>query len=521
MTIEAQALEQENPYEPVRQLLEELIAELSSTDSHALTTSGLEALIHQDGIELMRLLLQAHLDERGLGKATHRVINSDAKELPYQRQRMRWVESLFGRVCLNRVGYEAKGHSIVYPLDANLNLPKEVYSLGVRKRIAMESVKVSYDEALCSLSTTTGAQVPKRQAEELVVRAATDFEQFYQRDSSAEDPPKEVSILVLSTDGKGVVMREQDLRPQTRKAAQSSKRKLESKLSKGEKHGRKRMATVASVYEIAPYRRTPEQVESAIMKRLRLVETQRPRPHNKRVWASLQREPKQVIEEVFAESLRRDPSQQRSWVALVDGNETQLSLLSQQAQTHSVELSIILDLMHVLSYLWKAAYAFWEEGSAEAERWVEQRLVKLLQGKASSVAAGMRCSATAQGLTAPERKPVDKCADYLLKYKQFLRYDSYLAQGYPICSGVIEGTCRHLINDRMDRTGARWRLVGAEAVLQLRSIYASGDFEEYWKFHEACEQQRTHASRYAQATLPTLKKPQQDKVLSSKLPLLA
>ena len=106
-----------------------------------------------------------------------------------------------------------------------------------------------------------------------------------------------------------------------------------------------------------------------------------------------------------------------------------------------------------------------------------------------------------------QRKPVDKCADYLLKYKAFLNYDRYLAQGFPICSGVIEGTCRHLINDRMDRTGARWSLKGAEAVLKLRSLYASGDLEDYWTFHERQEQQRNHTSRYADNKLPQLQTP--------------
>ena len=169
------------------------------------------------------------------------------------------------------------------------------------------------------------------------------------------------------------------------------------------------------------------------------------------MWASLQKEPKDVIGEVFEEALRRDPKQQKQWVALVDGNKTQLDLLEQSAKKHAVGLTIILDLMHVLSYLWKAAYAFHSEGSKESEQWVAQRLLKSLCGRAAYVAGGIRRSATRLGLSEAQRKPVDKCADYLLKYKEFLDYETFLAQGFPICSGVIEGTCRHLINDRMER----------------------------------------------------------------------
>ena len=131
------------------------------------------------------------------------------------------------------------------------------------------------------------------------------------------------------------------------------------------------------------------------------------------------------------------------------------------------------------------------------EAWVGERLLAVLEGRASLVAAGMRRSATRRELSAEERKPVDVCARYLLKHKAYLRYHEYLAAGLPIATGVIEGACRHLIKDRMDVTGARWSLAGAEAVLRLRALRASGDFDEYWRFHEQQEYQRNHAARYA------------------------
>ena len=176
--------------------------------------------------------------------------------------------------------------------------------------------------------------------------------------------------------------------------------------------------------------------------------------------------------------------------------------------------------MHVLSYLWKASHAFFQQGSKESEEWVAKRLLKLLSGQASYVAGGIRRSATLHNLSEAQRQPVDKCANYLLKYKEFLDYDTYLAQGFPICSGVIEGTCRHLINDRMDRTGARWRLKGAEAVLKLRSLYASGHLEDYWTFHEQQEQQRNHTSRYDDKKLPPLQTPYDDTTGSRHLNLV-
>ena len=142
------------------------------------------------------------------------------------------------------------------------------------------------------------------------------------------------------------------------------------------------------------------------------------------------------------------------------------------------------------------------KATPEAEEWVTERLAAVLHGKSSDVAAGMRRSATLRNLSAKDRIGVDDCADYLLKYADFLHYNSSLALGLPIATGVIEGACRHLIQDRMDITGARWSLVGAEAVLRLRSLRSSGDFDAYWRYHENQEYERNHVARYENKRVP-------------------
>ena len=150
----------------------------------------------------------------------------------------------------------------------------------------------------------------------------------------------------------------------------------------------------------------------------------------------------------------------------------------------------------MIEYLWKAAFVFHSHTSKQAEAWVSKRLLLILEGKSSIVAAGMRRSATLRQLTPSERKPVDTCAKYLLNNAAYLKYDHYLKAGLPIATGVIEGACRHLIKDRMDITGARWSLKGAEAVLRLRSLYISGDWHEYWRFHLKQEYKRNHNALY-------------------------
>jgi hypothetical protein len=185
-------------------------------------------------------------------------------------------------------------------------------------------------------------------------------------------------------------------------------------------------------------------------------------------------------------------------------NETQLRLIKEIAAKRGVEVTIQLDVIHVIEYLWRAAYCFHEDRTPEAEAWVTERLLEILRGKSSDVAAGIRRSATLRGLERDARSAADDCADYLLKYRGHLDYDIALAAGLPIAAGVIEGACRYLVKDRMDITGARWGLAGAEAILRLRALRASGDFDEYWAFHEQREHARNHAARYAGPPPPTI-----------------
>jgi hypothetical protein len=220
------------------------------------------------------------------------------------------------------------------------------------------------------------------------------------------------------------------------------------------------------------------------------------------VWASLEKEPEQVIEQALAEARHRDPAGEKTWVALVDGNKTQIRILRCMARKKGMDLTIIVDIIHVIGYLWTAGRAFHPESGPELENWVRHRLLEILRGKAGLMAGGMRRSATRRGLSPKARDPVDTCAHYLLKYSPYLRYDLYLSQGLPIATGVIEGACRHLVKDRMDVTGARWSLTGAEAVLRLRALRSSQDFNEYWAFHEAREYERTHQTLYAGGIVP-------------------
>jgi hypothetical protein len=493
----------EDVFAMAREKLEELIRYLQSAASREATHSELEDVLKGQGLQLLRMLYQAHLDDRGPGTAAGPVKGADGVQREQERLHERGLSTLFGEVRVRRIGYGAKGADSLHPLDAELNLPGEEYSLGLRRKAAEQAATVSFDETVSYLGRETGKDVGKRQVEELVRRAAEDFDAFYATRSPGAKAGTG-SLLVISSDGKGVVMLPRDLREPTRKRAQTKAHKLEKRLSKGEKRHAKRMASVAAVYTVAPQVRKPEDVVRTLAPQHEKQQTPPPRPENKRVWASLEKTPEQVIEEAFREGRRRDPEREKTWVALVDGNQPQLKILKRLARRYKTRLTIVLDIMHVADYLWAASLAFHDEASAGRETWVSQRLLAVLQGKASSVAAGMRRSATLRRLSADQRKPVDKCADYLLAYKSYLHYHRYLARGWPISTGVIEGACRHLVCERMDG-GARWSLQGAEAVLRLRALRSSGDFDQYWPYHQRQEYQRNHVARYADGKVVPVK----------------
>ncbi len=500
------AAQPQAPFDAATAAFDALMRRLHGSDVLGLAESEVERLIANDGREVLRCLLQGHIDLRSAAEPRVRVVGDDGVERRHVRiGAKRAVRSVFGDVAATRMAYTTPGVDARMPLDAALNLPPEKFSLELRRMIALTAARSSYDETVTSLGYSNGLRLGKRQVERAARAAAVDFNAFYAQTELTISPDETGDVLVITTDGKGVVMLPDSLRPATRRAARESKRKLKTRLSKGEKKGRKRMATVAAVYTVKRFVRRSEDVMATLRPvRDAAAPPKRPKPEHKRVWASLERDAADVIEEAFAEALFRDPNLQKRWVVCVDGAEHQLKLVREAAARLGVKVTIVVDLIHVIEYLWKAAHVLGKEGAARTEKWVQERLARVLAGDAGRVAGDLRRAATMRKLKPSRRKQVDTAANYLSKNKAMMRYDRYLADGLPIATGVIEGACRHLICDRMDITGARWSLAGAEAVLQLRALRSSGDFDQYWDFHEAAEARRNHASRYAAGHAPVL-----------------
>jgi hypothetical protein len=484
-----------------RELFDCEVAWLSSEEADSLSHGELEERLQVNARELYRQLVEDHLERRA--EHEHRieaVVGADGvRRASVERAHERPLVTVFGEVGVRRFAYRARGCQNLYPADGALNLPAEKHSHGLRRVCAIESARGSFQEACDATWRATGQRVAPRQLQQLARSSAVDFESFYA--SRQRDACEPGDALVLSCDGKGVVMRPDGLREATRKHAQSHTNKLKTRLSRGEKSGRKRMAEVAAVYEIEPVPRTVADILPANDAER---STQIPAPKAKHKWltASVTEDAATVVATMFQEAERRDPEHQRRWVALVDGNKHQIDRINAEANARKLKVTVLIDLIHVLEYLWKAVWCLFGEGDPAAELWVRSHAQQILAGNATKVAGQIRRQATQAGLEPDKRTGADTCATYLTNKHAYLDYPTALQNGWPIATGVIEGACRHLVKDRMDITGARWGLDGAEAILRLRAIRSNGDFEAYWKYHLAREQRRVHQSRYANGAIP-------------------
>jgi hypothetical protein len=487
-----------DPFAAAVSCFTQLVADLSGPDTLTAPHHEVEEMAAERGRELARLLLQGHLDLRA-SREEAELSHRDAAEraaLADGRTRLekghhRELATVVGSVRVSRCALRAPGRANCYPADAALSLPHERHSLGIRRLAVLEAVRGSYDTALEAITRRCGKVVGKRQIEHLVQAAAVDVAAFYA--ARIPQPASAGVLLVLSVDGKGIVMRPGHLREATRKAAERAKRTFRTRLATGEKAGRKRMATLAAVYDAAPSVRRPHDIIAPPGGRSD-QRTPRPGPKAQAKWltGSVEHDPQQVIAAAFDQAQARDPQHQRCWVVLVDGARHQLELIQAEAERRGVKIHIVLDLIHVIEKLWAASRCLFTATDSDAEDWIAGKAARILAGCAAQATGEMRTEADRRGLTEDQRAGIDKACHYLANNADFVHYDRALAAGWPIASGVIEGAARHLIADRLDITGSRWSVPGAEALLILRAVTSNGDFPAYWDFHVHAEHQRLH-----------------------------
>jgi hypothetical protein len=424
------------------------------------------------------------------------------------------VVTRLGEVRVRRIAYRSgvTGAGSLFPRDAVLNLPPLGYSWGLQRLAEMFCGAVSYEQAHEFVLAAAGISIGKRQLEQIIMAAAADAERFYQDQDrpgrqgplagtgdqaavpAAGEQEQGLPPLVISADGKGVAMLPGARRRRTR-APDQKVRIFGKRAGTGEKKGCKRMAETGCVLDvIAGQPRTPEQV----MRPDPGAGKKAPRAQDRWYACDITAGRDVTIGKIFDEADRRDPGHRRTWIALVDGDVYQLGLIQAQAAARGITLIILVDFIHVLEYLWKTAWCFHAPRDPAMEDWVIAQGLDILHGRTGEVIARIaRIAAEHPPKPGGEHaKIIRKTLHYLTAKQPWMDYPRALAEGWPIATGVIEGACRHLVQDRMGITGARWSLDGAQAMLWLRAINASGDTDAYWDYHITQEHQRNHLSRY-------------------------
>ena len=463
--------------------------------------SVLELALSERGREALRLAAQARLDLLTANEAEEAARTPASEEIEV-RSRTRQIESTFGRLRFRRRGHKEPGKRVRFPLDKALNLPADLYTHPLRQRVVGEARARAFDGVVEQIDTTTGGHVPKRQAEELAVAAAQDFATFYAQNVPANDGVDTSTLLMASCDSKGIRVLPDALRDATRKEAEAAAAEtvrgdpMESK--KPRLHD-KRMAVVTAVWEQQPTPRTPTDIVQELQRTpgTKRAKVRLARPQNKRLAASIEQGMAPMVSEMFDELDRRDPARQHPVGMLVDGDENQQTAIHDQARRRDRTVTMILDVIHMIHYLWLAGFALcFHKDKAKRKKasdvWVARHLLLVLTVGADPLIAAIEAAKAAKRLTVGQRKNIDKALKYFTRNRTLMDYPAFLARGLPIASGIIEGACRHLIQDRLGITGARWGLPGAEAILRLRAIHSSGDAEAYWEFHRHQETHRNY-----------------------------
>ena len=464
-----------------------LLAYVLGAESREASAYEVELRVFRSVLALGRTLLQLFFEQRAAVRSAGPVTATDGTVLACHDRRPVTYLSVFGKLVFRRHAFGAPGQALVCPLDAELSLPERCYSDLLREWSGFGSADGSFREVAASLERILGWPLSVQALETTVREDAVDVAAFYARPVEAEAAVVEAAtILVAQADGKGV--------PVVQPAAAAAP----ARRGKGAPPNRLREAVVTTLYTIQPYQRTPEEVAAALLRDAdRPAAAARPRPIAKELRATL--DGKAVaLERLAARAQRRDGPQIVDRVALTDGAHA----LQDQMRAALPEHTLVLDIIHAVEYLWKAANALLGERHPERTAWVRDHLLSLLRGQVEAVVTTLSAAAAAPALTPTRRDTVTATIGYYQRNMPFMRYDQYLARGWPIGTGVVESACGHLVKDRLQQAGMRWTTDGAHAILDLRAVRLTDAWDAYWAFHRQRQHRRLYGPSAAHAPVP-------------------
>ena len=386
------------------------------------------------------------------------------------------------------------------PIDARLNLPEHKASYLLQEFTQLFCIEKAFAVGAKQFERLFGQAISVDVLETINRDMGTQADQFLNEALSTPAAKDEGELLIATADGKGVPLVKADAQ------------KVPAFDAK-ERPGNRRMATLGCVYSVDRFVRTPEQIVAALFRDPSLAAPPGPRPeacnkHYRGYFAYQEAGEKPIPGAIrtwtwLAEEVARRHRPDQPIIRLMDGQphlwESADACLEEFRQTPqptgvNVQVIDILDILHVSSYVWKAAKVF-HSHKEHQEAFAQDRLLKILHGEVSGVVRGLRRMASFRDLSDSDRKTIDSVCGYFENNAERMRYSEYLAAGYPIATGVIEGACRHVIKDRMEQGGMRWTLAGAEAMLNARAVNASSEAEAFHAWRQREEAKRVHPHR--------------------------
>jgi hypothetical protein len=454
-----------------------------------------EKAIAESGRELQRQLLEATFAIDSAREERVEQVTSAAgiRHGSVEKGHGRGVVSIFGPVRATRLAYRNRREANLYPADARWMLPDDPYSLGMRALAAYHLAGGGYGQAQDVIEARTGVRIGPAQMAGLAQDLAAGVDDFYAWRASGADTALPYSdVIMMQADGKGIAMR-----PEHRASAGRQS---------GTSHpGIKKMAEIVAVAAVTPAVREPEDIAAPPARR---KEHPGPVARDKWVSASITSDIPGTIGTAFDEADRRDPYRTRQRIFLVDGNKQQITAIGDHARARGLKVPVFIDYIHVSGYIGKAAAALHPGDPQAAGQWADGQLLRVLHGRAKAVAATL-ASVAAKARTSPRTRHLDltdagKAVTYLTNNHAYMRYDKALAAGWPIATGMIEGACRFVIEDRFGITGARWSPDGAEVILKLRAVVVNGDLDDYMNYYKARYRSDIHLARYDPVSIPDL-----------------
>ena len=465
--------------------------EFVMNNAEAMDAYSMEQAIFSRVMGIGLTVMKGYFAQKGTGDVGDVLKLEDGTTLNKEK-RLLWKNyfSVFGKFGVPRTCYRTNGLDGVMPLDAQANLPERSYSYLLQDWMNLLSIRDSFGEASVTLNKLLGLGVSPSRFEVVNRESANSYDEFYEN-KEVPTSENEGEIRVIGFDGKGVPV------------IKSEAAKIQSRLGKGEKRQKTKEAIVGVSYTTDPKVRTPKEVAENLVypekeeKRREAVKNQEVksppiRAQNPRRMASLERSKKEVMEGIITDAKNRDPDNQRPLVAVMDGALCLWTLLT--SLLAGVNWVGILDIIHVAEYLWKVGNALHGEKTPEGRKWVYDHLLAILQGRVGRVIGGLKQILSKRKLRAGQRKALRDAISYFENHREWMLYDEYLAAGYPIGSGVVESTCGHTVKSRMEGTGRRWSIKGAESTLLLRSVYTSKDWDAYWEAHRKLERKRLYGN---------------------------